>query len=349
MTELGPTRRTRDMSSDREKQRRLFNSECNKVAREHQGRLVKEVDSVGSDTDASVKATLKSAVAAMTTAYQRFPLLVSRTPQLQLAEGETKSKEVANITADVMEGLLASPIAQDVKKKKAKKKKRKPPIPAWKLELQKRRGMVSDAAPAGEGTVATDGDGTTSSKCKRTIAVAWNAGSQRLRWGLSGDMKRQRVHPSIWGKSLMSGRPRGTCAEFRVLNDALNEGDTATDMTLYVVDVLTCAPKERCRNCLYISRNAHVLSDDLKFDGDMSKHARYQIQQTGAGAAGDTEAAEKGEISSSLAVATASSTATDTPSSVFEDDSVPASAPVRAPASDAVMQTSLTAAISQDK
>ena len=51
--------------------------------------------------------------------------------------------------------------------------------------------------------------------------MAWNASSRRLRWGLSGDMKKQRVHPSLWGKSLLSGRPRGTCAEFRVLNDAL--------------------------------------------------------------------------------------------------------------------------------
>eukprot|EP00936_MAST-01D_sp_MAST-1D-sp1_P002631 g2631.t1 len=340
------------MSSDREKQRRLFNSECNKLAREHQGRLVKEVDSAGSDTDASVKATLKSAVAAMTTAYQRFPLLVSRTPQLQLTEGEARSKEVANITADVMDGLLASPIAQDEKKKKAKKKKkRKPPIPAWKLELQKRRGMVSDAVPAGEGAVATDDDGTISSKCKRTIAVAWNAGSRRLRWGLSGDMKRQRVHPSIWGKSLMSGRPRGTCAEFRVLNDALNEGDTATDMTLYVVDVLTCAPKERCRNCLYISRNAQVISDDLKFDGDMSKHARYQIQQTGAGAAAGTQAAETGEIGLRSGIETASTNATDTSRSVFTENlaSAPASAPVRAPASNTVTHATSTVAISQDK
>ena len=87
------------MSSDREKQRRLFNSECNKLAREHQGRLVTEVDDARGDADASVKSALENAVAAMTTAYQRFPLLVSRTPQLQLAEGEMRSEGAADASA----------------------------------------------------------------------------------------------------------------------------------------------------------------------------------------------------------------------------------------------------------
>ena len=155
-------------------------------------------------------------------------------------------------------------------------------------------------------------------------------------------MKRQRVHPSIWGKSLMSGRPRGTCAEFRVLNDALNDGDTATDMTLYVVDVLTCAPKERCRNCLYISRDARVLSDDLEFDGDMSKHTRYEIQRTGAGAAVDTEAAEIEEISSAVAAATApTGTAASAPSTISAPAPLPAPT---APATATAAATDLSSA-----
>ena len=105
----------------------------------------------------------------------------------------------------------------------------------------------------------------------------WRFNSQTgtIRWGLSGQLKKQRVHRAIWGKSLIKGRPRGTCAEFHVINEALLAEEKTSDLVLYVADLITTAVKPRCRNCLYISRDATCLSDELMFDGDMGKQSKF--------------------------------------------------------------------------
>ena len=72
--------------------------------------------------------------------------------------------------------------------------------------------------------------------CRRTLALAFNSQTGTIRWGLSGQLKKQRVHRAIWGKSLIKGRPRGTCAEFHVINEALLAEEKTSDLVLYVAD-----------------------------------------------------------------------------------------------------------------
>ena len=108
--------------------------------------------------------------------------------------------------------------------------------------------------------------------------MTFNRESGSVRWGLSGQLKKQRVHRAIWGKSLIKGRPRGTCAEFHVVNEALLAEEVTTDLVLFVADLITAAVKPRCRNCLYISRDATCLSDALVFDGDVGKQTKFSYK-----------------------------------------------------------------------
>ena len=48
--------------------------------------------------------------------------------------------------------------------------------------------------------------------------------------------KKIKIHRSIWGKSLVKGRKRGTCAEFKVANQLLNDGKTLDDLIINVVE-----------------------------------------------------------------------------------------------------------------
>ena len=59
-------------------------------------------------------------------------------------------------------------------------------------------------------------------------------------------------------------------------------------MCLSVVDLATGAPKPRCRNCLYLTRDcAMVVSDALVWDGDMAKQRRAPLaKRPGAAAKG---------------------------------------------------------------
>jgi len=119
------------------------------------------------------------------------------------------------------------------------------------------------------------GDGhLNDSECHRCLAVSFNPKTNRVGFGLSGQFKKVKVHPSIWGKSLVSGRPRSTCAEFRVINEAVSLGEKCGELQMYVADVMTGKPKPRCRNCLYLSQDAQVFSDSLVFDGNMTKMKR---------------------------------------------------------------------------
>jgi hypothetical protein len=181
-------------------------------------------------------------------------------------------------------------------KKKKRKKKKKPPLPTWKRELLERRGMrkvesvdgigagaaVGAGAGAGVGVGAETGAGGAgdgaANTCRRTLALTFNRESGSVRWGLSGQLKKQRVHRAIWGKSLIKGRPRGTCAEFHVVNEALLAEEVTTDLVLFVADLITAAVKPRCRNCLYISRDATCLSDALVFDGDVGKQTKFSYK-----------------------------------------------------------------------
>merc|ERR1712146_561802 len=99
---------------------------------------------------------------------------------------------------------------------------------------------------------------------KRTMAVAYNTSSNRIVYALSGKLRHQgKTHASLWGKSLISGRTRGNCSEFRIANDCLEH------LVLAVFDLATGQPKERCRNCLYITKDVRCITDTLIFSEDL--------------------------------------------------------------------------------
>eukprot|EP00808_Paulinella_micropora_P029850 g16707.t1 len=216
---------------------------------------------------------IKSLIQAFSVSYQKYPLLCVRQAPPALEEEAKKTAGESN---------------EDVVQEKAKKKKGKPTMSKRKLELMQRRGMIAAKAKrqraGGEEAEAADSDGEEEEEeeeaeeggCKRAVAVVYNRKTHTVRWGLSGKLRKQKVHSSIWGKSLLQGRPRGTCAEFRTINEALLEDETVEDMVLFVADVLSHRPKPRCRNCLCISASATCLSDDLCYDGDGRKLARFQ-------------------------------------------------------------------------
>ena len=252
----------------------------------------------------------------------------ANSPPMPTADG-------ADAAADTLDTANVEDLPKS-KQKKTKKKKKKPPVPKWKRELQERRGLrkarsavapatafslaattlntstpgeaSSSLAPAPLPIVAGD-DGGDLNVCRRTVAVAFNCASRSVRWGLSGQLKHQRIHRSIWGKSLIKGRPRGTCAEFHVLNEALLGGEAVADLCLFVADLMRedVSPKPRCRNCLYVSRDATCLSDDLVFDGDVSKKAKFTWSDSDG--PGEDSAAGHGTGSELIAVQTAAKAA----------------------------------------
>ncbi len=156
--------------------------------------------------------------------YRTFPLLCSRTPQRFAESGTVDGLEDSEAAVDAALAETAPTEAEtgrvnagNGKGKEKKKGKKRPPLPAWKRQLQERRGLRKELEAEEEqtsGIAAAD-------VCRRTVAVAYNCKLKTVRWGLSGQLKNQRIHGSIWGKSLIKGRPRGTCAEFHVFNEAL--------------------------------------------------------------------------------------------------------------------------------
>ena len=227
--------------------------------------------SQSSEIFGQAKPVLKELASKISEVYTSYPLLCSRAPQ-RFAE---TLKPLSSDGHDAkMDELVVDTGGK--KKKKKKKKKKRPPLPSWKRELQIRRGMLMDES-------ASDTSGSPSpmdkmASCKRSLALSFHPTSGKIRWGVSGQLKKQRVHKSLWGKSFLKGRPRGTCAEFHVLNQALWQGENVCELCLYVVDLMDSSPKPRCRNCLYISREAKCFTDELVWDGDSMKHSRYQYR-----------------------------------------------------------------------
>ena len=85
---------------------------------------------------------------------------------------------------------------------------------------------------------------------------------------------------------LPSGRraARDSASERKALWEAAH-GGRLDDVCLSVVDLMTGAPKPRCRNCLYLTRDAAmVVTDALVWDGDMSKQRRAPQLAKRAGA-----------------------------------------------------------------
>ena len=271
-----------------------------------------------SSTPTIINQTLSELSSEMCKSYRSFPLLCSRTPQrFNEPEVETsiESGNVTNLITDddakklkttssqgeipdeipTNETSIPTPDAGTtaaaastasttsttvIDKKKKKKKKKKPPLPAWKRELQERRGLRISEPPPTSSAGETKGTTTEerSSVCRRTVAVSYNQQTHSVRWGVSGQLKNQRIHKSIWGKSLIKGRPRGTCAEFHVVNESLLENEQVKDMYLYVSDLIEGSHKPRCRNCLYILSDAQCFSDDLVFDGKTDKQSKFEWQ-----------------------------------------------------------------------
>lgn len=106
--------------------------------------------------------------------------------------------------------------------------------------------------------------------CKRTMAIGYNTSSNRILYALSGKLRHQgKTHASLWGKSLISGRPRGNCSEFRIANSTLIANECLDHLVLAVFDLVTGQPKERCRNCLYITKDVRCITDKLIFSEDL--------------------------------------------------------------------------------
>mmetsp|Transcript_21516 Transcript_21516/g.32016 ORF Transcript_21516/g.32016 Transcript_21516/m.32016 type:complete len:267 (+) Transcript_21516:116-916(+) len=180
--------------------------------------------------------------------YRKYPLLCERGNKLELEEGKSPESSVP-----------------PRKKKKRPKKHQEGAMKKRMRFLKRNKGKSSSE----DKKLHLNG-----SECRRCLAVAYNKTTSRIGYGLSGQQRKVKIHPSIWGKSLVSGRPRGTCAEFRVINEALTCGEKVEDLVMYVVDVISGEPKPRCRNCLFLSKDSLVLSDDLQFDGDVRKKKR---------------------------------------------------------------------------
>ena len=235
-----------DVASDRQKQRQLLNIDFRNLARESLGvtksLLRASSTNEGGDNYSRIANSLDALSVAMCNAYKKYPLLCKR--------GRRED-----------DGGLQPGDAPKKRKKKKKMKNLK------KHQIKKgvcRADFIIDKSNAEE----------TRDDCIRALAIGYDRGANRIFYGMSGQYKKIKIHKSIWGKSLLKGRPRGTCAEFKVANQTLNADGKLTDLTLKVVDIMTGIPKPRCRNCLYITRESICLTDTLEFDGDMQKQIR---------------------------------------------------------------------------
>ena len=273
--------------SDRELQFKQFKLKCNTLCKAATAALKPPQTSIldlaaatqvnaakqPDDRSATIASILLTLSSDMSESYRSFPLLCSRTPQ------RFNEPEASDQTTTTTATTTTTPTDAQKTTKKKKKKKKKPPLPAWKRELQERRGLrkttavVEDSTSSGE---TKKNDIADTNVCRRTVAVSYNKNTNAVRWGVSGQLKNQRIHKSIWGKSLIKGRPRGTCAEFHVVNESLLADEQVEDMYMYVSDLIEGSTKPRCRNCLYVSSTAHCFSDDLVFDGKLEKQSKFE-------------------------------------------------------------------------
>eukprot|EP00944_MAST-04C_sp_MAST-4C-sp1_P000755 g755.t1 len=230
-----------DVASDRQKQRQLLNKDFRKLVEEsavlkNDGRVADT--GLNNPTTAKVQSqngtynNLIGLTKLMCEAYKKYPLLCKRN------ERNTDGKDVG--------------VQKIAKKRKLKNLKNHQIKKPW----QKKRTNQLDID---------------NHDCIRALAVAYHVPSKRVYYGMSGQSKKLKIHKSIWGKSLVKGRKRGTCAEFKVANQALNDGQAIDGLVINVVDIMSGDPKPRCRNCLFITKDSKCLSDDLIFDGNMAK------------------------------------------------------------------------------
>lgn len=232
-----PLKARADLGTTRQEQRKQLNSDFRRLAATYTPQL-----SSCSDTKHMEK-QLWSLVGDFCAAYRSFPLLCKRA-----------TKEAGSTDGPGPGG----------------KKRKKRRFQNLKKHQRKRARGMQGRHPAGAGSPGHLND----SECHRCLAVAFNTATKRVVYGMSGQYKRVKIHPSLWGKSLVAGRPRGTCAEFRVANEVLSAGEKISDLVMAVADIMTGESKERCRNCLMITQHANVFSDSLKFDGDTTKSAK---------------------------------------------------------------------------
>ena len=233
------------MASAREEQRKLLNADLHRHVSDEAG-----VAALVADPESGLRAMC----ARMVASYQSYPLLCARAPPPPAEDGMAVDSDAAAVDGDAAAAEDGAEAA----------------------------GEADEGGEGGEGDEGDEGEGA----CRRTIAVGFDLRTRRVAFGLSGKLRHQgKTHASLWGKSLLQGRPRGTCAEFRVANSLLLAGGRLDDVCLSVVDLMTGAPKPRCRNCLYLTRDAAmVVTDALVWDGDMSKQRRAPQLAKRAGA-----------------------------------------------------------------
>jgi len=244
-----------DVGSERQKQRQLLNKDFRDLAKmtmeATKSTLSGKKTGSSSTSDAVIIATaLSSLVDQMRAAYKKYPLLCRR--------GLRESKVEEYSSYEGADQVIVDRKPPGKKKKLCNRKKH-----------QIKKGVCREDFLKLEGGQSEGGD-----DCIRALAVGYNRVTQKIFYGLSGQYKKQKIHREIWGKSLLKGRPRGTCAEFKVVNQSLWAEEKVSDLTLQVVDIMTGDAKPRCRNCLFITQNSTCLTDDLVFDGNMTKQLR---------------------------------------------------------------------------
>lgn len=249
-----------DVGSDRQKQRQMLNKDFRdlaKVAMEATKTIIsgEKTGSLSTSDALIVATTLSSLVDQMRAAYKKYPLLCRRGMR------EAKIEECS--ASEGADQAIAERKLPGKKKKLCNRKKH-----------QIKKGVCREDFLKLKSSEEEDGQSEGRDDCIRALAIGYNRVTQKIFYGLSGQYKKQKIHREIWGKSLLKGRPRGTCAEFKVVNQSLWAEEKVSDLTLQVVDIMTGDAKPRCRNCLYITQNSICLTDDLVFDGNMTKQLR---------------------------------------------------------------------------
>ncbi len=226
----------KDVASDRQKQRQLLNVDFRKLSRAANEQLKFDTNNEDNGVDNNkIKTNLNTSIENLT---EKMCETYKKYPLLCKRNERNNNEETDEVAP------------------KHKKKKRKLKNHQIKKNWQKNTAIIDNDA------------------CIRALAVAYHTPSKRIYYGMSGQSKKIKIHKSIWGKSLVKGRKRGTCAEFKVANQILNNGQTLNGLVINVVDIMSGKPKPRCRNCLYVTKDSSCLSDNLVFDGNMTKMDR---------------------------------------------------------------------------
>ena len=195
-----------DVASDRQKQRQLLNKDFRKLVEEsavlkNDGRVADT--GLNNPTTAKVQSqngtynNLIGLTKLMCEAYKKYPLLCKRN------ERNTDGKDVG--------------VQKIAKKRKLKNLKNHQIKKPWQKKLTNQLDIDNH-------------------DCIRALAVAYHVPSKRVYYGMSGQSKKLKIHKSIWGKSLQRVG-REVCAEFKVANQALNDGQAIDGLVINVVDI----------------------------------------------------------------------------------------------------------------